>query len=36
MKSAMLSAIGEEANMKIYALRYIDPTKEGKTRYLFI
>ena len=34
MKSALSSALGKEANQKIYALRYVDPTKEGKTRYL--
>ena len=33
MKSAMSSALGEEASKQIYALRYVDPTQEGKTRY---
>ena len=28
---AMSSALGEEANKKIYALLCVDPTKEGTT-----
>ena len=31
MRSALATALGEEVNKKMYALRYVDPSKEGKT-----